>query len=84
MLFTTADPITHSMATAIMQAVREHDPDALIRAEASGYEVRIDGDVSLDQARAALLQAGLDNAELQDDNNLVHIQGSHSCCGQCT
>ena len=84
MLFTTIHPITHSMTTAIMQGVREIDPNAMVRAEASSYEIRIDGDVSLDQARIALLNAHCDTAELQDATNVVHIQGSHSCCGQCT
>ena len=84
MLFTTSDPITQSMATAIMQAVREIDPDAMVRSEASSYEIKINGDVSLEQARAALLKAHCDSAELQDETNLVHIQSSHSCCGHCT
>lgn len=84
MLFATAHPITHSMSTAIMQAVREYDPDARVRSEPSSYEIQIDGDVSLDQARLALSKAHCDTAELQDSANLVHIQGSHSCCGQCT
>ncbi len=84
MLFTTSDPITQSIATAIMQAVREIDPDAMVRSEPSSYEIKIDGDISLDQAKAALLKARCGTAELQDETNLVHIQGSHSCCGQCT
>ncbi len=84
MLFSTTNPITHSMTTAITQAMREHDPNALVRAEASSYEIRIDGDVSLDQARSALTKAHCDTAELQDATNVVHIQGGHSCCGHCT
>ncbi len=84
MLFSTTNPITHYMSTAIMQAVREYDPDARVRSEPSSYEIQIDGDVSLNQARLALIKASCDTAELQDDANLVHIQGSHSCCGHCT
>lgn len=84
MLFTTTDPITHSMATAILQSVHEFDPNALVRTEASSYEVQIDGDISLDQARAALLKARCGTAELQDETNAIHIQGGHSCCGHCT
>ena len=84
MLFTTSHPITQIMATAITDAVNEYDASATIRAEVASQRVLIDGDITVEQAKEALLKAHCGPVELQGDAELVHIQGGHTCCGQCT
>ena len=57
MLFTTTHPITRAMVADIVDAVHQYDPEAIVRAEFAGQNVLIDGDISVAQARAALVQA---------------------------
>lgn len=83
MLFTTTQPITQSMAIAITHAIHELDPAATVRAEMSSQQILIDGDVTAEQAQAALVDARCEFVELQQDAEPVHIQGGHTCCGHC-
>ncbi len=84
MQFRTSHPITRSMAAAITEAVHEYDAGAVVRAEVSSQQIMIKGDLSAAQARAALLKAHCDPAELQEAGDEVHVQGGHTCCGHCT
>ncbi len=83
MLFTTTQPITQPMATAITQAIRELDPDATVRAEMSSQSILIDGDVTAAQAKAVLANANCEYAAFEQAAEPVHIQGGHTCCGHC-
>ncbi len=83
MLFTTSQPITQSMAIAITQAIHELDPAATVRAEMSSQQILIDGDLTAEQAQAALVKARCGFVELQQAAEPVHIQGGHTCCGHC-
>ena len=83
MLFTTPQPITHSMAVAIIQAVRELDSSAIVRAEISSQKILIDGNLSVQQALSALVKARCDSPVLEQAAEPVHIQGGHTCCGHC-
>lgn len=83
MLFTTAHPITHSMAVAIIQAVREFDSNAVVRAEISSQKILIDGNLSAKQALSALVKARCESPVLEQVAEPVHIQGGHTCCGHC-
>ncbi|HQX64976.1 MAG: hypothetical protein IPH43_07900 [Xanthomonadales bacterium] len=83
MLFTTSQPITQSMAIAITHAIQELDADATVRAEMSSQSILIDGDVTVDQAKAALAKAHCEYVTLEQPAEPVHIQGGHTCCGHC-
>ncbi|HMM67815.1 MAG TPA: hypothetical protein PKC03_12835 [Dokdonella sp.] len=85
MQFRTSHPISRSMAAAITEAVHEYDAGALVRAEVSSQQITISGELSVAQARAALLKAHCDPAELQEAaGEAIHVQGGHTCCGHCT
>ncbi|TAH39814.1 MAG: hypothetical protein E6Q43_05370 [Dokdonella sp.] len=84
MLFTTTHPITRTMAADIVDAVHQYDPEAIVRAEFAGQNVLIDGDITVAQARAALVQAQCGPVELKDAGVPLHIQGGNTCCGQCS
>lgn len=83
MLFTTPQPITQSMAIAIIQAVRKLDSGATVRAEVSSQRILIEGRLSAEQAMGALLKARCESAALEQEAEPVHIQGGHTCCGHC-
>ncbi len=83
MLFTTIQPITQSMAVAITHAIHEIDPDANVRAEMSSQSILIDGDVTADQAKAALANAHCAYSAFEQTAEPVHVQGGHTCCGHC-
>lgn len=83
MLFTTTHPITRSMIADLVDAVHQYDPEATVRAEFSGHQVLIDGDITVAQARSALTQAQCGPVELKDAGVPVHIQGGNTCCGHC-
>jgi hypothetical protein len=83
MLFTTTQPITHSMALAITRAIHEVDPDATVRAEMSSQQIVIDGNLSADAALAALDKAHCMSPVFVPVDEAVHVQGGHTCCGHC-
>lgn len=83
MLFTTTQPITQSMAIAITHAIHELDSDATVRAEMSSQQILIDGDMTAEQAQAALTKAGCEFIALEQAAEPIHIQGGHTCCGHC-
>lgn len=83
MLFTTIQPITQTMAIAISHAIHEIDPDATVRAEMSSQSILIDGDVTAEQAKAALVNARCEFSAFEQAAEPVHIQGGHTCCGHC-
>ena len=83
MLFHSTDPIPQPLADAIGRAVLAVDFFAQVHVDSATRQILIEGQLTPQQATAALKQAGCD-ARATGAADADHEQGGSTCCGSCT
>lgn len=83
MLFNSTDPIPQPLADAIGRAVQAVDIFAQVHIDSATRQILIEGQLTPQQAVAALKQAGCD-ARTAGDSGSDHAHGGSTCCGSCS
>ncbi len=83
MLFDSTGPIPQPLADAIIRSVLATDAFARVCVDAATRQIRVVGQLTPQQAAAALEQAGCD-ARTAGEAGADHEQGGSPCCGSCS
>lgn len=82
MLFNSTGPIPQPLADAIGRAVLAVDIFAQVHIDSATRQILIEGQLTPQQATAALKQAGC-RAHAAGEADADHEQGGSTCCGSC-
>ena len=79
MFFTTQDTISPAQFAALIGAVESVDAMGQVYVDPTGHKLRIDGNITTQQAESVIADAGLITVA-----DTAHVSGGTTCCGGCS
>ena len=79
MIFTTQETISPAQFAALIGAIESVDVFGQVYVDPTGHKLRIDGNITTQQAAAAIADAGLVTV-----TDTAHVSGGTTCCGGCS
>ena len=79
MIFTTQETISPAQFAALIGAIESVDALGQVYVDPTGHKLRIDGNITTQQAESVIADAGLITVA-----DTAHVSGGTTCCGGCS